>query len=218
MPVISTEAKRSVENLVSREPVCASQVLLHRIATRETARPSTRKLLLLAVIGIMLPGTLLSAQSSAPFKPAFFIAIDPNVQTFHLGTKVTIKATLVSTESVLDIGRGATVGCSGVDLVHVELEGGKEPEKTEFYRHLLGDFRPGDVEAGSSGSCFSRDLMPGGTLPMKYDLSAFYKFAIPGKYDVWVQINDTVPSSSAGTVNFSPVRSNVAHFELVTGQ
>jgi hypothetical protein len=63
--------------------------------------------------------------------------------------------------------------------VHITSKNG-EPPKTEFHRHLLGDFRAGDGPGLLSGGAAGRDIAPGAVDAQKYDLAAFYDLSNPG--------------------------------------
>jgi hypothetical protein len=176
-----------------------------------------RAIRLLAKIGITIPAALLLAQSHAPTnKPAFTISLLPETQKVELRTKVKVKAYIESTTDILHLAdREVLIGCSFY-LVHIKAQSGKEPEKTEYYRHLLGEFLPGDGPV-LSGSCAGQSLRGGETVIQTYDLSAYYKLATPGKYDVSIDIDDVVldPTQGRGIARSYPIHSNTAHFELV---
>jgi hypothetical protein len=54
--------------------------------------------------------------------------------------------------------------------IYVVRDGSESP-KTEFYRHLLGDFRPGDGPELMPGPVDCRSISPGLQDSQKYDLS-----------------------------------------------
>jgi hypothetical protein len=95
--------------------------------------------------------------------------------------------------------------------IHVISKNGDVP-KTEFYRHLLGDFRPGESNIGlTGGSVGGRSIAPGAVDSQKYDLSAFYDLSKPGDYSVYLEIYDPGgPKDGSGHW----LRTNTAHFEI----
>jgi hypothetical protein len=94
--------------------------------------------------------------------------------------------------------------------VHVEGKDG-EPSKTEYYRHMLGDFRPGDGPDQSGGSGIGcRRITAGSSITIKYDLTAFYDLSMPGKYSVYIEICD--PSGPKDSSRL--LRTKTAYFEI----
>lgn len=84
--------------------------------------------------------------------------------------------------------------------------------KTEFYRHLLGDRRPGESSIGLlGGSVISRRIASGAVDSQKCDLSAYYDLSTPGDYSVCLEIYDPAgPSDGSG----HRLRTNTAKFEI----
>ncbi|MEO6816652.1 MAG: hypothetical protein ABI177_08110 [Edaphobacter sp.] len=73
--------------------------------------------------------------------------------------------------------------------VHVESEK-NNPPKTEFHRHLHGDFRSGDGPSLASGPVVPSEIAPGAALIQKFDLTAFYDLSESGKYAVYIEARD----------------------------
>jgi hypothetical protein len=95
-----------------------------------------------------------------------------------------------------------------LERIHVTRKDG-EPPKTELYRHMLGDFRPGDGPGLLSGPVVGRSITPGSLDSQKYDLTYFYNLGEPGDYSVYLEIYDPAgPQDGSGhwlrtnTVNF----------------
>lgn len=106
--------------------------------------------------------------------------------------------------------REIMLGCpASLYRVHIEKEGIGEPPKTEYYRHILGDFRKGDGP-GSSGSCFAIPLRAGSIVRQSYDLSAYYDLTKPGRYLLYIEFFDEDRGNKSG----SWIRSNTAHFDI----
>jgi hypothetical protein len=94
--------------------------------------------------------------------------------------------------------------------IHVTSKNG-EPPKTEFHRHLLGDFRPGDGPGLLLGGAAGRSIAPGSESSQKYDLAAFYDLSAPGDYSVYIEIYDpSGPKDGSGHW----LRTNTAGFEV----
>jgi hypothetical protein len=88
-----------------------------------------------------------------------------------------------------------------------------EPPKTEFYRHILGDVRPGDGPMLMSGGIGGWPIAPGSTGSQSYDLSAFYDLSTPGDYSVYLEIYDpSGPQDGSGHW----LRTNPAQFKVQT--
>ena len=95
--------------------------------------------------------------------------------------------------------------------IHVTSKDGGPP-KTEFHRHLLGDFRPGDGPALMEGPVAGRSIAPGSADAQKYDLTAYYDLSKPGDYSVYIEIYDpTGPKDGSGHW----LRTNTTKFEIV---
>jgi hypothetical protein len=96
--------------------------------------------------------------------------------------------------------------------IHLTSKDG-EPPKTEFYRRLLKDFRPGNGPVLMTGpSC--RPIASGSSDLQKVDLAAFYNLRVPGNYSVYLEIYDP-----AGSRDRSGrwLRTNTAKFEIQAG-
>lgn len=107
--------------------------------------------------------------------------------------------------------REIMLGCPpSLYRVHIEKEGVGEPPKTEYYRHILGDFRKGDGPDQSSGSCFAIPLRAGSKVRLSYDLSAYYDLTKPGSYLLYIEFFDEHRRNKGG----SWIRSNTAHFDI----
>jgi hypothetical protein len=107
--------------------------------------------------------------------------------------------------------REIMLGCPPFQYrVHIEKEGTGEPPKTEYYRHILGDFREGDGPDHSSGSCFAVPLRAGSTVSQSYDLSTYYDLTKPGSYLLYIEFFDYDGRNKTGAW----IRSNTAHFDV----
>ena len=95
--------------------------------------------------------------------------------------------------------------------IHVTTTTG-EPPKTEFYRHLLGDFRAGDGPGVLSNGGSGWSIAPGSAgESLKYDLAAFYDLSKPGDYSVYLEMYDPAgPKDGSGHW----LRTNTARFEI----
>jgi hypothetical protein len=94
--------------------------------------------------------------------------------------------------------------------VHVEGKDG-ERSKTEYHRHLHGDFRSGDGPVVEDGPVICRDIASGASDVQTYDLSAFYDLSAPGKYSVYIEIYDPLGPKEGNGIW---LRTNTAKFEL----
>ena len=65
-----------------------------------------------------------------------------------------------------------------------------EPPKTEFHRHLLGDFRPGDGPPLLENGIPKLQVPPGGSDHWGIGLSSYYDLSVPGKYSVYLEVRD----------------------------
>jgi len=94
--------------------------------------------------------------------------------------------------------------------IHVASRDGEAP-KTEFHRHLLGDFRPGDGPVLEGGPVDCRPIAPGSLDSLKYDLTAYYDLSTPGEYSVFLEIYDPAgPRDGSGHW----LRTNTVTFEI----
>jgi hypothetical protein len=95
--------------------------------------------------------------------------------------------------------------------IHVTSKDG-EPPKTELYRHILGDFRPGDGPDFDEGPVSGRSIAPGSLDAQKYDLTYYYDLSKPGDYSVYIEIYDPAgPKDGSGHW----LRTNTTKFEIV---
>ncbi len=94
--------------------------------------------------------------------------------------------------------------------VHVEGKDG-EPAKTEWNRHLHGDYRPGDGPYLVDGPVVTMEVAPGSSDFRKYNLSDYYDLSAPGKYSVYIEFYDpSGPPNGSGLW----LRTKTAHFEI----
>jgi hypothetical protein len=74
---------------------------------------------------------------------------------------------------------------------HVHVIGAiGEPPKTEYYRHLVGDSRPGDGPFLGDHSIPQLQVPPGGSDHWGIGLSSYYDLSVPGKYSVYLEVRD----------------------------
>jgi hypothetical protein len=93
---------------------------------------------------------------------------------------------------------------SSVYRVHVEREDGEAP-KTEYHRHLHGEYRPGDRPTLIDGPVICRPVAPGSSYSQRFDPATFYDLSVSGKYTVYLEVRD---DSGAW------LRTNTAQFEI----
>jgi hypothetical protein len=94
--------------------------------------------------------------------------------------------------------------------IHVTIKD-SEPSKTEFHRHLRGEFRSGDGPDLAPGPVDCRPIAPGAQDSQKFDLAAFYDLSDPGDYNVYIEIYDPQgPTDGSGLW----LRTNTARFEI----
>jgi hypothetical protein len=86
--------------------------------------------------------------------------------------------------------------------VHVEGEKG-EPPKTPFHRMIRGEFQPGDRDLAGSG--LIDDIPPGKSLVHKFNLTFLYNLGVPGKYTVYIEVQDKLSGTwlRTNTVQFT---------------
>lgn len=97
-----------------------------------------------------------------------------------------------------------------LERVHIKSKNGSPP-KTEFYRHLRGEFRRGDGPGLESGPVVGQSIAPGSVLSLKYDLTAYYDLSKPGEYRVYLEIYDPAgPKNGHGNW----LRTNTAKFTI----
>jgi hypothetical protein len=94
--------------------------------------------------------------------------------------------------------------------VHVEGKDG-EPARTEWNRHLRGDYRPGDGPYLVDGPVVTTEVAPGSSDFRKYDLSDYYDLSVPGKYSIYIEFYDPLgPPDLSGLW----LRTRTEHFEI----
>jgi len=150
-----------------------------------------------------------SLSPDVPKRP-YISTVIPEKQSFSQDEKrVALLQWSSTVEPTVLADREVSIGCTPIQI-HVEKAGSGEPEKTEYYRHLLGDFRKGDQLTPTGGSCVSMGLLAGKTVKYTYDLALFYDLSKPGKYSLYVDFfDDDIISKTS-----SWVRSNTTHFEI----
>ncbi|WP_263416481.1 hypothetical protein [Terriglobus albidus] len=93
--------------------------------------------------------------------------------------------------------------------IHVRRKDSEAP-KNEVYRHMLGDFRPGDGPDLRSDT-IARPIAPGTVATQKYDLTYFYDVSQPGDYSIYLEIYDPAgPQDGSGHW----LRTNTVNFEM----
>jgi hypothetical protein len=86
-----------------------------------------------------------------------------------------------------------------------------EPPTTLRHRQLTNRLKPS--EPSILGGGFEPTIEPGGSFTRKYDLSQLYDLSKPGRYTVYIEVLDVVPSNRGKE---AWVRSPVATFEIQT--
>ena len=135
------------------------------------------------------------------------VSIEPQNNRFAFGERpITVIMTIKN--------NGQQGECFSTDpslyRIHVTNKG-SEPPKTEFHRHRLGDFRPGDGPELMPGPVDCRPITPGSQDSRKYDLARFYDLSEPGDYSVYIEIYDPQgPQDGSGFW----LRTNTAHFTV----
>ncbi len=94
--------------------------------------------------------------------------------------------------------------------IHVAMKDSERP-KTEFHRHVRGEFRTGDGPDLAPGPVDCRPIAPGSLDSQKYDLTAFYDLSAPGDYSVYIEIYDPQGAKDGSGLW---LRTNTAHFEM----
>ncbi|WP_142988266.1 hypothetical protein [Granulicella rosea] len=98
--------------------------------------------------------------------------------------------------------------------VHVEDKDSELP-KTEWHRHLYGDYRSGDGPTLVDGPNYGIDIAPESSNDRMYDLTKFYNFSVPGRYTVYMEVYDqSGPQDGSGKW----LRTNTVQFELAPPQ
>jgi hypothetical protein len=152
------------------------------------------------------------APSPGASNPPFVLIITPEKNHILMSEKRIAILEIVSTADPTTIAdREIMLDCPPSQYrVHIEQDGVGEPEKTEYYRHILGDFRKGDGPEQSSGSCFAIPLRAGSTLRRSYDLAAYYDLTKPGSYSLYIEFFDEDRRNKIG----SWIKSNTAQFNI----
>jgi len=158
--------------------------------------------------------SFLQSQALTPSasNPPYVLIITPE-KNHILGSekRIAILEIVSTTDPTTVADREIMLGCPPFQYrVHIEKEGIGEPPKTEYYRHILGDFREGDGPDHSSGSCFAVPLRAGSTVRQRYDLSAYYDLTKPGSYLLYIEFFDEDERNKTGAW----IRSNTAHFDV----
>jgi hypothetical protein len=170
--------------------------------------------LTLSSIVVFAATSFLRSQTLSPTasNPPFVLILSPTKSHFWVREKPTAILQIASSaDSTTIADREIALGCPpSQDRVHIEKDGNGEPAKTEYYRHLLGDFRKGDGPDKSSGSCFSTPLQAGAILRWTYDLSRYYDLHMPGSYSVYIEFFDYDTKNKTGAW----IRSNTARFDV----
>jgi hypothetical protein len=159
--------------------------------------------------------SFLQSQAIAPSasNPPFVLILAPQKSQILMTEKRIAILEIASTADPTTLAdREIMLGCPPFQYrVHIEKEGIGEPPKTEYYRHILGDFRKGDgPDQSSGGSCVAIPLRAGSTVRHSYDLSAYYDLTKPGSYLLYIEFFDEDRSNKSG----SWIRSNTAHFDI----
>jgi len=152
------------------------------------------------------------APSTGASNPPYFLIVTPQKNHFLMNEKRIALLDIVSTaddDPTILADRGVMLGCSPY-RVHIEKDGIGEPEKTERYRHILGDFRKGDGPNQSGGSCVVSSLGTGATVRWSCDLSYYYDLTKPGHYSLYIEFFDEDIRNKTG----SWIRSNTAVFDV----
>jgi hypothetical protein len=89
--------------------------------------------------------------------------------------------------------------------VHVEDENGERP-KTSYHRSVRGEFQPGDKDLPCGGIVDT--IPPGKSQVAKFDLVCFYDVKVPGKYAVYIEVQDNL--------SHTWVRTNIVQFTMET--
>ena len=151
------------------------------------------------------------APSTGASNPPYFLIVTPQKNHFLMNEKRIALLDIVSTadDPTILADRGVMLGCSPY-RVHIEKDGIGEPEKTERYRHILGDFRKGEGPYQSGGSCVVSSLGTGATVRWSCDLSYYYDLTKPGHYSLYIEFFDEDIRNKTG----SWIRSNTAVFDV----
>jgi hypothetical protein len=149
-------------------------------------------------------GTLLGAQANSKVNHAPILDVSIALEPDHVQVGQSPWAALTITNVSGDM---VTVP-SDISSYHFHVEeNGAEAPKTEFHRHLNGEFRRGDKEPQlSSGPVISHEIAPGKSYVRRFQLTRYYDLGNPGKYSVYVEVKDQLDHW---------VRSNTATLDVV---
>jgi hypothetical protein len=153
---------------------------------------------------IMVAMTIAKAQAALP--GTFTIHLAGPEKTPALGETIWVVATVTN---VTD--HEICISTAALYHVHVEKIGEGEARPTEFHRHLRGEFLPGDSPDASGGSSICPPIAADSSITDRYDLRKYYDLSKPGKYAVYVEMEDRRPSSTSPGIW---VRSNTVQFEI----
>lgn len=158
-----------------------------------------------AVVGVTGNCIGLSAQATSENAQSPSISVSITLRNNH----VTVGEKLIGDLTVKNISdQNLCVSTRGA-LVHIEGKDG-EPPKTEYYRHLLGDFRPGDGPEQTSGLYACQSVAPrigtfdGMSTTFHFDLNAYYNLSVPGEYSVYIEFPDIEPKGETGLLIPTP--------------
>jgi len=195
--VIPTGAKRS-------GGTCGASDLSKSRSFMKNLRTLTLRLPTVAVFissGILLQSQTAASQSTHLAQLA--ISLAPEESSFPPGQK---PRALLTFENLSD--HTVCVLTNTPYRVHIERKDG-EPPKTEYYRHLLSDFHPGDGPDQSGGSNVCPEIAPHKSRTENWDLSAYYDLTLPGKYSVYIEVE--WPSMTGPE---AWLRTNMVQFEV----
>jgi hypothetical protein len=161
------------------------------------------------IVAIAGNGIYLGAQSTPAAKQSdsTSLSIDLQKHRFAVGEKpIVVIMTIKNT--------GQHGMCFSTDpylyRIHVAMKDSERP-KTEFHRHLRGEFRPGDGPDLAPSPVDCRPIAPRSLDSQKYDLTAFYDLSAPGDYSVYIEIYDPQGAKDGSGLW---LRTNTAHFEM----
>ena len=148
------------------------------------------KLTKLAIVCVMLVvfaanNVTLDAQTKVAATKSASISVSVSLQkdTFATNEKPLAILTLKNVSN-----RIVSVRTDMVDYrVHVERDT-REAPRTSYHRRIRGELLPGETGLAAGGAVDS--VPPGGSDTRKYDLSAFYDLAAPGKYALYMEVLD----------------------------
>jgi hypothetical protein len=152
-----------------------------------------RKLALCAVVSAASIANCVAlcpqATSQIAQSPSIRVGIVLKKDHLHVGDRP------IADVTVTNIGERSLCVSADGSRVHIAGEDG-EPPKTEYYRHLLGDFRLGDGPGLASGPVACQNIAPrienydGMSTTFHFDLAAYYDLGVPGKYSVYIEFPD----------------------------